>query len=190
VQPLLDLNASDLAAANNVLRYWLKVAGLTMPSHERLQAWWLDLQQARSDAKLEWLHDECSIRLWRGQLQIGASVKPEESQQGEWTFVPVPAGSTQGGLPAAWIVKSKKAGAVEFRERIGAEHLQVTASGPRKTLKNLYQENAVPPWQRQAPLLYMDGELIAVAGVGVSYPHLVFTGRRMVPEWKTKSNKV
>ena len=181
VQPLLALNASDPAAANNVLRHWLKAAGLAMPSYERLQAWWLDLQQARSDAKLEWLHDECSIRLWRGQLQIGASAKPEE---GEWTFISVPTGSAQGGLPAAWITKSKKAGAVEFRERSGAERLQVSASGPRKTLKNLYQENAVPPWQRQAPLLYIDGELIAVAGVGVSYPHLVCTGRRMLPEWK------
>jgi len=184
-QPLLALNASDSAAANNVLRYWLKVAGLTMPSHERLQAWWLDLQHARVDAKLEWLHDECSIRLWRGQLQITAAAKPEE---GEWTFVPVSAKSTQGGLPAAWIAKSKKAGAVEFRERSGAERLQVTASGPRKTLKNLYQENALPPWERRAPLLYIDGELIAVAGAGVSYPHLVFTGKRMVPEWKPISD--
>jgi tRNA(Ile)-lysidine synthase len=181
VQPLLALNASDPAAANNVLRYWLKVAGLMMPSHERLQAWWLDLQQVRSDAKLEWLHDECSIRLWREQLQIGATVKPEE---GEWIFVSVPASGAKGGLPAAWITKSKKAGAVEFRERSGAERLQVTASGPRKTLKNLYQENAVPPWQRQVPLLYVDGELIAAAGAGISYPHLVFTGRRMLPEWK------
>jgi len=184
VQRLLALNASDPAAANNVLRYWLKVAGLAMPSHERLQAWRLDLQQARSDAKLEWLHDECNIRLWRGQLQIGAAAKPEE---GEWTFVPVPARSTQGGLSAGWIAKSKKAGTVEFRERSGAERLQVTPSGPRKTLKNLYQENAVPPWQRQAPLLYIDGELIAVAGAGVSYPHLVFSGRRMLPEWKPAS---
>jgi tRNA(Ile)-lysidine synthase len=186
VQPLLDLNASDSAAANNVLRYWLKVAGLTMPSHERLQAWWLDLQQVRSDAKLEWLHDDCSIRLWRGQLQISASAQPEENEQGEWTFASIPAKSTQGGLPAAWIAKAKKVGAIEFRERSGAERLQVTASGPRKTLKNLYQENAVPPWQRQAPLLYIDGELIAVAGAGVSYPHLVYTGRRMVPEWKAQ----
>lgn len=182
VQPLLALNTANPVAANNVLRYWLKVAGLTMPSHERLQAWWLDLQQARSDAKLEWLHDECSIRLWRGQLQIGAAAKPEA---GEWTFVSVPAGSAQGGLPAAWITKSKKAGAVEFRQRSGAERLQVTASGPRKTLKNLYQENAVPPWQRQAPLLYIDGDLIAVAGAGISYPHLVYTGRRLLPQWKS-----
>ena len=184
VRPLLDLYASDSAAANNVLRYWLKVAGLTMPSHERLQAWWLDLQRARSDAKLEWLHDECSIRLWRGQLQISESVNPEKSQQGEWTFVAISERSAQGGLPATWITQARKTGAIEFRERSGAERLQVTASGPRKTLKNLYQENAVPPWQRQAPLLYIDGELVAVAGVGVSYPHLVYTGRRLAPEWK------
>jgi tRNA(Ile)-lysidine synthase len=188
VQPLLDLYASDSAAANNVLRYWLKVAGLTMPSHERLQGWWLDLQQVRSGAKLEWLHDACSIRLWRGQLQIGVTAKPTESQQGEWIFVPISAGSTQGGLPAAWLMKAKKAGVIEFRVRSGAERLQVTASGPRKTLKNLYQENAVPPWQRQAPLLYIDGDLIAVAGAGVSYPHLVYTGRRMLPEWKSTSD--
>jgi tRNA(Ile)-lysidine synthase len=187
VQPLLDLNASDPAAANNVLRYWLKVAGLAMPSHERLQSWWLDLQQTRSDAKLEWLHDEHSIRLWRGQLQISASIQSEESAQGEWTFVSIPAKSDQGGLPAAWLSKAKKTGAIEFRERSGAERLQVTASGPRKTLKNLYQENAVPPWERQAPLLYINGELVAVAGVGASYPHLVYTGRRMFPEWKPTS---
>ena len=183
-QPLIALNASDPAAANNVLRYWLKVAGLVMPSHERLQAWWLDLMKARSDAKLEWLHDAHSIRLWRGQLQIAATEPFDDAQLGEWVFVPVPTTSTQMGLPAAWLAKAKKADAMAFRKRSGAERLQVTATGPRKTLKNLYQENAVPPWQRQAPLLYIDGELIAVAGVGVSYPHLVCTGRRMVPEWK------
>ena len=188
VRPLLDLHASDSAAANNVLRYWLKVACLTMPSHERLQAWWLDLQRARSDAKLEWLHNEHSIRLWRGQLQISASANPEERAQGEWIFVSVSARSAQGGLPAAWLTKAKKAGSMELRERSGAERLQVAASGPRKTLKNLYQENAVPPWERQAPLLYIDGELVAVAGVGVSYPHLVYTGRRMAPEWKPLSD--
>jgi len=184
-QPLLDLNASDPAAANNLLRYWLKAAGLAMPSQERQQAWWADLVKARSDAKLEWLHDGYSIRLWRGQLQISASVQSEESEQGEWTFVSIPAKSDKGGLPVAWLTKAKKTGAIEFRERSGAERLQVTATGPRKTLKNLYQENAVPPWQRYTPLLYIEDELIAVAGVGVSYLHLVFTGRRMLPEWKS-----
>ena len=188
VQPLLELNANDPAAANNVLRYWLKAAGLAMPSQERLQAWWMDLMKARSDANLEWLHDAHRIRLWRGQLQIASTDPSEEAQLGEWVFVPVPAASTQMGLPAAWFSQAKKAGAIESRQRSGAELLQVTATGPRKTLKNLFQENAVPPWQRQAPLLYIDGELIAVAGVGVSYPHLLTKGKRVMPEWKPTSD--
>lgn len=187
VQPLLDLNANNSAAANNVLRYWLKAAGLAMPSQERLQAWWADLVKARSDAKLEWLHDEHTIRLWRGQLQIAAIDPSEEAHLGEWVFVSLPARSPQMGLPAAWVGQAKKAGAIESRQRSGAERMQVTATGPRKTLKNLYQENAVPPWQRQAPLLYIEDELIAVAGVGVSYPHLLAKGRRVLPDWRPKT---
>ena len=53
-----------------------------------------------------------------------------------------------------------------------------------ETLKNLFQENAIPPWQRQAPLLFIDGQLIAVAGLGVSFPHLIGSGKRVLPEWQ------
>jgi tRNA(Ile)-lysidine synthase len=42
----------------------------------------------------------------------------------------------------------------------------------------------VPPWERQAPLLYINDELIAVAGVGVSYRHLVLIGKRVLPQWE------
>lgn len=187
VQPLVALYVSDPAAANNLMRYWLKSVGMAMPSQERLQAWWLDLMQARDGAQLEWLHDEQRIRLWRGQLQVTASAPSAQAQVGEWVFMPVQAGSSQMGLPAAWVNKAKKAGAIESRQRRGAERLQMTAAGARKTLKNLYQENAVPPWQRLAPLLYINGELIAVAGVGVDFSRLIYKGRRVLPVWKPAS---
>lgn len=187
VQPLVALYVSDPAAANNLMRYWLKSVGMAMPSQERLQAWWLDLMQARDGAQLEWLHDEQRIRLWRGQLQVTASAPSAQAQVGEWVFMPVQAGSSQMGLPAAWVNKAKKAGAIESRQRRGAERLQMTAASARKTLKNLYQENAVPPWQRLAPLLYINGELIAVAGVGVDFSRLIYKGRRVLPVWKPAS---
>ena len=146
-----------------------------MPSYERLQAWWLDLQQARSDAKLEWLHDECSIRLWRGQLQIGASAKPEE---GEWTFVSVPTRQRSRGTAGCMDYEVfRKRVRWSFVSAVALSVCKSSASGPRKTLKNLYQENAVPPWQRQAPLLYIDGELIAVAGVGSQLPPFGLLGQ-------------
>jgi tRNA(Ile)-lysidine synthase len=61
--------------------------------------------------------------------------------------------------------------------------LQIKSNSPRKTLKNLFQEHDIPPWQRHAPLLYIGNELIAVAGVGVSHPHLMNSGARVWPEW-------
>ena len=180
-QPLLKLAQKDLPAANNVLRYWLRVNGLTMPSQERLAAWWRDLQLVKASAQLEWNHDQSIIRLWRGVLQV------EEVKAGEWVFKTIPSTSKAPGFASQWIKDAQKNGLITLKERSGSEKIQIKANTPRKTLKNLFQEGDVPPWERQAPLLYIDGDLIAVAGVGLSYPHLVHTGPRVRPEWQQKA---
>lgn len=180
VKPLLLMAQHDLPAANNIVRYWLKTHELAMPSQERLAAWLKDLSSAKLDTQLEWLHDEHKIRLWRGQLQI----TQEEAQKGEWVFKKLNAKSQAEGLPAAWVKEAQKNGLIEFRPRVGAEKIQIKPNSPRKALKNLFQEGAIPPWQRQAPLLFINQELIAVAGIGLSYPHLVKTGPRVLPEWQ------
>jgi tRNA(Ile)-lysidine synthase len=177
VRPLIDLATTDLPAANNVLRYWLQKHQLAMPSQERLQAWWRDLMNAKEDNQLEWLHDGKSIRLWRGVLQVAS---PEA---GRWVLKTLPTSSKQLGLPADLVKTAQEGGRISLRERSGSEKIQIKANTPRKTLKNLYQEADVPPWERHAPLLFIDDELIAVAGIGLSYPHLTATGRRVLPEW-------
>jgi tRNA(Ile)-lysidine synthase len=181
VAPLKVLAAKDLPAANNLLRYWLQVQQLAMPSQERLQAWWRDLINAKADAKLEWMHDDHKIYLWRGVLQIAKSAEQEE---GAWVFKPLSSTSKKRGLPVTWVKEAQENGLITIRARSGSEKLQLKPNSPRRTLKNLYQEADVPPWQRQAPLLYIGGDLIAVAGVGVSYPHLTSAGKRVVPEWQ------
>ena len=148
-----------------------------MPSQERLQAWWRDLAKVKADAKLEWLHDERKIYLWRGVLQVA------NIEEGRWVLKALPANSKQLGLPADWVKTAQENHQITLRERLGSEKIQIKANTPRKTLKNLYQEADVPPWERQAPLLYIYDELIAVAGIGLSYPHLTSTGRRVLPEW-------
>ena len=181
LKPLLELAKKDLPAANNVLRYWLKSQGLGMPSQERLAAWWQDLSTVKADAQLEWAHDEQKIRLWRGLLQSA------NAEEGEWVFKAVTSSSKTPGLPAKWVKEAKLKGLISQQARIGSEKIQIKASTPRKTLKNLYQEADVPPWQRQAPLLYIHGDLVAVAGIGLSYPHLVHSGPRVRPEWQQKA---
>ena len=177
VEPLLVLAKEDLPAANNVLRYWLQTQQLAMPSQERLQAWWRDLAQAKTDTNLEWLHDERKIYLWRGMLMVG------NVEAGRWVLKTLPANSKQLGLPAEWVKDAQNSNEISLRERQGSEKIQIKPKTPRKTLKNLYQEADIPPWERQAPLLYINDELIAVAGIGLSYPHLVASGRRILPEW-------
>jgi tRNA(Ile)-lysidine synthase len=180
LMPLLALVKADKPAANNLMRYWLKLNMLTMPSQERLESWWRDLSSVKPDSSLEWQHDEVSIHLWRSVLQI-ARAKP-----GQWIFKDVALRSKSLGLPAGWVREAQEQGLVEERGRQGAEKIQIKLNTPRKTLKNLFQEFDMPPWERQASLLYIHGQLVSVAGVGVSYPHLVATGKRVLPVWSEK----
>ena len=177
VNPLLALAKKDLPAANNLVRFWLKSHGLAMPSQERLASWWKDLSAVKIDANLEWLHDELKIRLWRGMLQVS------EVKTGEWTFQKVSIRSKNPGLPAKWVQEAQKNGQISLKPRAGSEKIQIKPNTPRRSLKNLFQEADIPPWQRQAPLLFINGELIAVAGIGISYPHLIQVGPRLMPEW-------
>lgn len=174
---LLSLADRDLPAANNVIRYWLKSNGLSMPSQERLDAWWQDLWGVKPQAHLEWIHDGASIRLWRGLLQLA------QIGAGKWVWVEISQNSKKPGLSAAWVQEAQLAGQIEQRERLGGEKIQIKPNTPRKTLKNLFQEADIPPWERQAPLLFINKELIAVAGIGVSYSHLTTAGKRVLPQW-------
>ncbi len=180
LKPLLALAKLDKPAANNLMRYWLRMSNLAMPSQERLESWWKDLISVKQDSSLEWQHDEVSIRLWRGVLQVA------NPASGNWVFRSIPTRSKLLGLPEAMVSEAQQRGSVEYRQRQGAEKIQIKPNTPRKTLKNLFQESDVPPWERQAPLLYINDELIAVAGVGLSYPHLVPIGKRVLPEWSEK----
>ncbi len=50
--------------------------------------------------------------------------------------------------------------------RQGGERMQVRAGGPRRELRDLFQELSVPPWQRaRTPLLYAGSTLVAAIGV-------------------------
>jgi tRNA(Ile)-lysidine synthase len=104
-------------------------------------------------------------------------------EAGRWVLKTLSTNSKQLGLPAQWVKEAQANNQIILKERLGSEKIQIKAKTPRKTLKNLYQEADIPPWERQAPLLYINDELIAVAGIGLSYPHLTSSGRRMLPEW-------
>jgi tRNA(Ile)-lysidine synthase len=180
---LIRLYKTSQARASNALRRWLSKNGLAYPSEERLTAWWSELQQTRPDSKLQWDHDQQVIRLWRGHLSITQESNSSE-MMGEWVFKKVPANSKKPGIAKDRFEKAKQKGLINTMAREGGEKFKVDSKRPRRSLKNLYQEAAIPPWQRDVPLLYIGEELVAVAGIGISADWQTTEGPRISPEWQ------
>jgi tRNA(Ile)-lysidine synthase len=133
---------------------------LAYPSEERLGAWWLDLQKAKTDRQLQWQHDGSQIRLWKGVLRVERAVEEVGEESGEWVFKTVAAKSSQPGIPKAQFLAAKAKGLINTMPRQGGEKFKVDLKRPRKSLKNLFQEARIPPWQRDIPLLYIGDEMI------------------------------
>jgi tRNA(Ile)-lysidine synthase len=180
---LIRLYKTSQARATNALRRWLSKNGLAYPSEERLTAWWSELQQTRPDSQLQWDHDQQVIRLWRGHLTITQDSSSTEVM-GEWVFKKIPANSKKPGIAKDRFEKAKQKGLINTMAREGGEKFKVDAKRPRRSLKNLYQEADIPPWQRDVPLLYIGEELVAVAGIGISADWLTTEGPRISPEWQ------
>jgi tRNA(Ile)-lysidine synthase len=180
---LIRLYKTSQARATNALRRWLSKNGLAYPSEERLTAWWSELQQTRPDSQLQWDHDQQVIRLWRGHLTITQDSSSTEVM-GEWVFKKLPVNSKKPGIAKDRFEKAKQKGLINTMAREGGEKFKVDAKRPRRSLKNLYQEADIPPWQRDVPLLYIGEELVAVAGIGISADWLTTEGPRISPEWQ------
>jgi tRNA(Ile)-lysidine synthase len=69
--------------------------------------------------------------------------------------------ATQGGVPASALR------ACELRGRRGGERFQQGAGGTPRSLKKQFQSAGVAAWERDGPLVWADGRLLFVPGLGV-----------------------
>lgn len=164
------LLAHPPAKQRALLRNWLALRGTPV-----FQARWLDeilqLAVARDDAEGEVRVAGWEIHRFRGCLYAFAEMPVAAADRvlvwnlrddldlgpGAGRLVVVP-GDASGGLliPAGRVVT------VGFRR--GGEKIRVRAGAGRRSLKNLFQEWQLPPWRRgRVPLIYVDGQLLAVA---------------------------
>jgi tRNA(Ile)-lysidine synthase len=160
--------------ARNLLRYFIETRGHSMPSARRLNEALHQLRQARHDARvcLDLGRSEL-VRFRGGAYLVPARPAPAEPVrwQGE-VLLHVPAAAatvrfeaTVGdGLKRAVL----EAAVVTLGVRQGGERLRLHPGGPHRSLKNLLQEQAIPPWRRdRLPLLWCDGQLAWAAGIGL-----------------------
>ncbi|MGA7801603.1 MAG: tRNA lysidine(34) synthetase TilS, partial [Gammaproteobacteria bacterium] len=164
------------ARQRNVLRYWLRHRGLAVPPAAVLGHILQDMAQARSDAGplVRWNGGE--VRRYRDQL-YALSGLPAFDAAAEFSWQPAQpldlpsAVGTLEALPTAGAGLAARFaldGGLRVRFRRGGEMLRPSGRTHRRALKKLFQEAGVPPWERERiPLVYVDGELGAVAGFWV-----------------------
>ncbi len=174
--PLALLKGLAPARARNALRYFLRCNGVVMPEAERLDELLRQATTARGDARVCVDLGGVELRCFQGALHI---VRPlsrlTKSFEVAWDgcgTLPLPqlGGSLRlvrrkGEGIAAAVLRSAL---LQVRIRQGGEMLRPAAGGRQRTVRNLLQEAALPPWLRERlPFIHVDGELAAVPGLGV-----------------------
>ena len=157
-----------------IIRQWFKRQGLKMPSQMQLSRLQNDVIAARSDSNPILNGPTYSLRRYRNKLCCLPMELPETPKDCLW---PKGQNSVQFSpkLSISWQLSSKgilrerfENALVEIRFRSGGERIALAGRAGRHSLKKLYQEAGIPPWERERmPLVYLDGELAAVGGYWV-----------------------
>ena len=173
---LRELSKLSPARARNLMRAYLNAQGITQLDTECLQEWLRQLLTARSDSRVQLGVAGFVLRRYRQQAWLELStLLPAPDWLWPWqgeSEIKLPAlgGSvsfietTANGIALDKLQHTK----ITLRLRQGGEKFQPDCNRPRKTLKHLLQNAAIPPWQRERlPLLFCGDELVAVPGIGI-----------------------
>jgi len=175
-----------------LLREFLASQGLRAPSERRLAEMLRQLGNPRPGVRAALRHDGAVLRLHRGRVSVTreaprAEFKPVRWQGEEKLALRALGGELQfergrGGIDPAKLERAR----VTVRTRGGGERLRPDAARPRRTLKNLFQEAGVPPWERERlPMLFCGEDLVWVPGLGVDAAYRAAAGKRgIVPRWR------
>lgn len=159
--------ALDPALRGPLLDHWLHRAGLTAPTHaQRLQ---IERQCHARPGQVPCIRwPGTALHIWRGRLWAEApTASPAPDWHARWfgEMLLLPGGSHLSLCGA----KARLDAPLTVRLRQGGERIKPAGDRHTRELRDLFQQAAVPPWQRnRIPLLYADDELITVADRWIS----------------------
>ena len=153
----------DSSAAPIILRHWLRSHGAPSLPLSRLLEFLGQLSRPKADSKclVEW--EDWSMRLFRDDVHLippGALVEVPSLSWGSGPTLNLGPGCGSLALlgpevnPAAnWRVGPRQPG----------DKIRRSPSGTSNTLKDVFREYGIPPWQRPAvPVLYWDKSPVAI----------------------------
>jgi len=172
-----QLNIIEDARLRNVLRFWFKIMRYPMPSRAVLEQIVLQIKNTSHDSAVlvNWANVE--VRRFRDKLYCLKKISHDASQVYSWDVKEV---LSLTSIEKKITLKKFKVDnhdapfflsadiltqGVSVRFRQGGEKIKPAGRNANHDLKSLFQEAAVPTWQRdRVPLLYVGDELVAVVG--------------------------
>ncbi len=191
--------------AKNLLRHTLARQGAILPSAVKLEEILRQLLSSCPDTKLHVVFGSSEVRCFRGLVYIRKArpsttavariSHPDEWRlpwQGEKRVVIAELGGTlrftsRKGVGISFQKLTQFP--VTIRLRRGGERLRPDCNRPRRSVKNLLQEAAMPPWERETlPLIFSGDHLAGVPGIGVSCEFQAAAGEEgVVVEWQPRN---
>jgi tRNA(Ile)-lysidine synthase len=182
------------ARALNLLRQLFRDRGFLMPPRARLEEALRQCREAGRDAETQVTFGDAALRCYRDRVElVGIARQLPADWQSQWDGrheLVLPDGL--GVLRSRSVVGEGIARrhfderAATVRGRSGGERMQPGTNRPRRMLKSLLQEHAIPPWERsRMPLVFFGDRLAWVPGVGVAAEFRA-TAREagVAPEWE------
>ncbi|MES2489076.1 MAG: tRNA lysidine(34) synthetase TilS [Pseudomonadota bacterium] len=161
---VVALQALSAARRRNAIRYWLSERGFEAPAAAMLQRLEREVLLARVDAQPLLNCGAYEFRRYRDQLHVMSPLPlAPKGIELQWD------GKGRFELPVGCgVLTSNARKALPHPLTIcfasGGETLRTGGASRTRTLKNLFQEAAVPQWQRlRMPLIYSEGRLVSVA---------------------------
>src|SRR6267378_4432759 len=170
-----DLLQLGDARAKNLLRHWCETRGIEPLPAARISELLRQLRESRAEARIGFAVRGWKFLRYRDKLTLQAAGEPVKGDLREvWDGANALPLLQLGGVlkfkpeeGRGLSLAQLHAAPVTVRLRRGGERLRLDRHRPRRTLKNLFQEQGVPPWRRdRLPLVFCGDELVSVPGIG------------------------
>jgi tRNA(Ile)-lysidine synthase len=145
-----------------LLDHWLHARGLPAPT--AAQRGQIERQCRAKPGQMPCIRwPGAELRIWKDRLWASPPQPPiDPDWHGDWHGEPLPLPG--GGELRLADAQARLPSPLRVRLRRGGERIRPAGDAHTRELRDLFQQAALPPWQRLAcPLLYDGGELVAVA---------------------------
>ncbi|MCF6281715.1 MAG: tRNA lysidine(34) synthetase TilS [Candidatus Polarisedimenticolaceae bacterium] len=183
---VVALNRLSPPRCRAVLRHWIERGGFRLPSTVQLDRIITEVLVAAEDRAPLVVWAGAEVHRFRDRLSISSPLPVHDPAATlAWsavTALQLPAGlgvlSVEARMERGICADLWRHGSIEVRFRQGGERCRRQGEKVSRSLKRIFQEVLqIPPWLRdRVPLIYINGELAAVAGYFVCEPFVVSPG--------------